>query len=333
MAPSVATAAPDATRDVESQAPTGKIHVIHDDDGSRDGTAALLYLLSRPEVSLDAISISYGEAHPQVYVQHIGRMLADLEIPAIPLGAGQDSPLAAATPFPDWLRQLSDSFWNITLPNADEAIPFQPAPELLVKTINEAAEPATLFVTGPFTNLAQALRIDPGIRGNIAAVYVMGGAVYAPGNIRNLIPEAENTVAEWNIYADPQAAKEAFESGLEIYLVPLDATSQVLFRFEDTTAWRAGDEKADLVADLYDIMFNEYGFTALDVFDLTSAVVMLNPEVCDFEPLHLDVVTAAGDTAGQTLVVPDAGPNAHVCLRPRADLAKQDLNETFSAPE
>jgi inosine-uridine nucleoside N-ribohydrolase len=72
---------------VEPTSPARKILLIYDDDGSRDGTAALLYLLSRPEIPIEAISISYGEAHPNVYIQHIGRVLDNFRIQDFPLGA------------------------------------------------------------------------------------------------------------------------------------------------------------------------------------------------------------------------------------------------------
>jgi pyrimidine-specific ribonucleoside hydrolase len=326
------TSIPNNNGSIQPSLSSQKLRVIYDDDGSRDGTAALLYLLSRPEVSIDAISVSYGEAHPKVYIQHIGHLLASLGIQGIPLGAGQDAPLAGGMAFPDWLRQLSSSFWNIPLPNAGTTVPFEDAPKLMVSTINQASEPVTLLVIGPFTNLAKALRMDPGIRKKIAAVYIMGGAVHSPGNIGNLIQGSSNKVAEWNIYADPQAAKEAFDAGLNMYLVPLDATSQVLFRKEDIASWHRGNKAAQLVAQLYDIMFNEYGFKELDVFDLTAAVMMVNPELCAFELLHLDVVTDAGNTTGQTLVVPNGEQNIHVCLAPRVDLTRQQLNDTFSTP-
>jgi len=307
-----------------------KTFVIYDDDGSRDGMVALLYLLSHPEISIEAANISYGEAHPELYVQHTGRVLDQLGITDIPLGAGQDKPLAVGVPFPDWLRGLSDKFWDYPVPNAAKTYPFQNAPELMVSVINQAPGPVTIFLSGPFTNLAQALRLDPGIRNNIAAVYFMGGAVNVPGNITNLISDSKNRVAEWNILADPQAAKEVFESGLEMYMVPLDATNKVIMRQEDIRPWHQGDEKADMAADLYDIMFNNYGFQSAEIFDLTASVLMVQPELCDFQPVHLDVITDQGDTLGQTAVVPDAEPNVHACLEPNADGIRQNLNETFS---
>jgi purine nucleosidase/pyrimidine-specific ribonucleoside hydrolase len=176
----------------------------------------------------------------------------------------------------------------------------------------------TLFVSGAFTNLAQALRLDPGIKDNIAAVYFMGGAARSPGNIRGLDPGSSNTVAEWNIYVDPQAAREVFESGLDLYMIPLDATGQVMLSQEEITPWHTGGKGGDLAADLYDILFTDLGLDTVEVFDLTAAVIMARPELCGFESLHMDVVTEAGNTSGQTRIAPDGEPNIHVCLEPDA---------------
>ena len=308
------------------------ISIIYDDDGSRDGTVALLYLLSEPEIAMKAVNISYGEAHPDIYIQHIGRLLEAVGYPHIPLGTGQDAPLGNGTPFPDWLRQLCDNFWNFQLPNADKTYSVQNAPELMVSSINQSVEPVTIFMSGTFTSLAQALRLDLGIKENISAVYIMGGAVYVPGNITNLIPDSNNKVAEWNIISDPQAAEEVLNAGLDMYLIPLDATNKVLFHQNDIQSWHNGDQKAKFSAELYDIMFNEYGWEQAEIFDLGAAVIMVEPEACEFQPLHLDIITDDGNNLGQTAVDPDSEPNINVCLDPNAELIMQVLNEIFSNP-
>ena len=230
------------TSTVELPPSARELHLIYDDDGSRDGTVALLYLLSEPEVDMKAVNISYGEAHPDIYIQYIGRMLDAAGHADIPLGAGQDGPVGNGTPFPDWLRQLCDNFWNYPLPNAGNTYPVQFAPDLMVDTINQSPEPVTVFMSGTFTSLAQALRIDPGIQEKIDAVYIMGGAVYVPGNITNLIPDSSNKVSEWNLISDPVAAAEVFDAGLEMYLVPLDSTNKVIFQKEDIQPWHDGDQ-------------------------------------------------------------------------------------------
>jgi pyrimidine-specific ribonucleoside hydrolase len=319
---------PGATRD-----PATVLPVIFDDDGSQDGTAALAYLLSHPGVSIKAITISYGEAHPDVYVQHIARKLDSLGIEGIPLGAGQDAPLAGSNAFPDWLRESSNDFGGLPIPNADKTYPVQDAAELIVTTVNESPEPVTIFLSGAQTNLAQALRLDPGIAENIAAVYIMGGALDVEGNIKGLVPESDNEVAEWNIYADPQAASEVFASGLPLYLVPLDATNQVTLDAEDIEPWRDGGPTADFAVEIYEGVLEDWGGSDAAIWDLMTAAIMLDPSLCGFQSLHLDVITAEGATSGQTVAAAESTPNVEVCLSPDVSRIKQTLTDVFSTSE
>lgn len=324
-APAQPTAAPTAAH---RPASTG-LPVIFDDDGSPDGTAALLYLLSDPAASVQAAVISHGEAHPQVYIQHIGRMLEDLGISGMPLGAGQESALNPGEDFPDWLRQSSDHFWGLPVPNAAKTYPTQDAARLMVSLLNQAPAPVAVFISGSNTDLAQALRLDPGIRKHISAVTIMGGAVYVPGNLTDFSANPANVSAEWNIYIDPLAASEVFESGLPIVLVPLDATNLVNARMADTSQWRGG-KPGELAAKLYDQLLGGSSTKEMGLWDVMTAEIMLHPELCGMVPLHLKVITDPGNTYGQTLVLADGKPNTQVCLKPDVAGIKQTLIEAFA---
>jgi purine nucleosidase/pyrimidine-specific ribonucleoside hydrolase len=231
------------------------------------------------------------------------------------------------------MRQLSDDFWTVRLPNQDRSYPVQDAVQLMVTAINESPVPVTVFSSGPLTSLALAMQTSPGIRDNIEAVYVMGGAVNVPGNIPGLEPNSTNTVAEWNLYVDPQAAHEVFTSGLDLYLVPLDATDQVTINIEDTRLWRTGGKAAGYAADLYDHSFVNYGMKVTEIWDLLATVVMVDPELCRFQRLSLEVVTAQGNAAGQLVSQPGGAPNVSVCLQPDPDLVRQRMIEVFSGSE
>jgi len=305
--------------------------VIFDDDGSPDGTTALFYLLSHPEVNLLSISISYGEAHPPVYIQHIGRKLDEFGITGIPLGAGQDTLPFGGGDFPEWMRRSSNDFWGLPVTYMERTYPEENAAWLMIQVVNNAPRPVTIFISGPSTNLAQALGIYPEISENIAAVYIMGGAVYVPGNISDLLPNSENTVAEWNIYGDPQSARQVFESGIPIFLVPLDATNQVSVNSSDTAQWRQGGNTADFAADIYEGVMNSGNPNGAQVWDLMTAAIMVNPDLCAFEPLHLEVINTIGPTSGQTMVVPNEEPNVNVCLQPDIQGIHENLVEIFSS--
>ncbi len=200
----------------------------------------------------------------------------------------------------------------------------------MVQTIFTSQEPVTLLVSGALTNLAQALRTEPGIKSNIAAVYIMGGAVYVPGNITGLLPESDNQVAEWNIFVDPLAAAEVFSSGLPLYLVPLDATNQVILTRKEIQTWRKGGSIPDFAADIYETRMNDWGRDQIEMWDLVTAELMMNPSHCDFVPLKLDVVTNEGNAEGQTKIS-DGDPNVYVCLSPDAGIIKSTLASVFSS--
>lgn len=304
--------------------------VIFDDDGSPDGTTALLYFLANPNSYVKSASISFGEAYPEIYIQHIGRILDDFGIHDIALGAGQAGPLAGDNSFPEYSRQAANDFWGFPLPNAEKTYDVSDAAELIVSILSQSAEPVTVFVSGPCTNLAQALRLDPTIKEKISAVFIMGGAVNVRGNIDDLVADSGNVTAEWNIYGDPQAAKEVFESGLNIFLVPLDATNQVLIGKEDTQIWRQGGKVSDFAAYIYDVLMSYRGRDEFMIWDLMTAVLAIDPELCEFQPLHLEVITEDGATSGQTLVSSNQSPTINVCLQPNISGIKEMLRNVFS---
>jgi len=89
-------------------------------------------------------------------------------------------------------------------------------------------------------------------------------------------------------------------------------------------------EIANFAADIYDGLMDSTGKEEFYIWDLMASEVMLNHALCDFTPLHLDVITEESDHFGQTVVVPNEEPNINVCLKPKVDLIKQGLIDAFS---
>jgi purine nucleosidase/pyrimidine-specific ribonucleoside hydrolase len=310
----VATVRPLPT--VSAQGPTP---LIVDDDGSPDGMVALLYFLRNPLFDVKAVTVSAGEAHPDVFLPKLQRLMAGLGRADIPVGAGRATPLQGSNAFPEPWRQASDDFWGVDYPEATPSLELASASDLIVDTIKASPRPVTLFVSGMHTNLAEALRLDPGIAANIEAVYVMGGSLRVPGNIHNDWPDIDNTVSEWNIWVDPLAADEVFTSGLPIHLAPLDATNQVRWTESDARQWGAGGSpEAALAVDLLRMMLDSWSSSSVYLWDLVPAVWATDPKVCPEVPRSVDVVVAAGPDQGRT-VITDRSPNAAVCLGPDRD--------------
>lgn len=309
------------------------LRVIWDSDGSLDGVIGLLYFLQHPNISVDALTVSCGEAYPDIYIANLPRMLARIGRELIPIAAGRATPLAGSNAFPQPWRAAINAFLGIDLPEVDDPIHPLPAAELIVKVLNESPSPVTLFVCGTHTNLAEALRLDPSIKNKIASVQVMGGALYVPGNIESEWPEIHNRVAEWNIWVDPLAASEVFDAGLSLYITPLDATNQVVWTSDDADTWEAsGTPEGKLAAEIlrgYLDLLHDYFPEGMYLWDLLATVNVTNPDLCQGEQVHIQVVTEPGDEEGRTAVVRGQPANATAYLTPKADEIKQLVARTL----
>ncbi|NES66871.1 MAG: nucleoside hydrolase, partial [Okeania sp. SIO2D1] len=317
--------------------------LIFDDDGSQDGMTALAYVLGNPQYDVQAITIAQGIARPEIFVDNVELMLGRLGVTGIPVGVGRSDPLEGNNVFPDFIRDASDTFWApfVTLPDEAPPVETSSAPELIVETINNSPEPVAILATGPLTNIAEALRIDPTIVDNISVLQIMGGAVFVEGNLPVLPdpPFSTNLEAEFNIWIDPVAAQEVFEfgdDGLNILLTPLDATNQIEFDADDYQAWLDTDTPESLIA----AEFLDFALEVIQsdndpnpVWDLVAAINLAEPEFSEETPLRIEIDTDSdpGDTQGDMVVVADGTPNVNVSLDPSFDNLSFDASEVFSA--
>ncbi len=137
----------------------------------------------------------------------------------------------------------------------------------LIDTLR-AAKPhsITIAMLGPQTNLALALIQDPEITQGIKEVVVMGGAHFNGGNI--------TPVAEFNLFADPQAAEVVLKSGVKLTYLPLDVTHKILTsdeRLKKIAALNnnAGKVVGDILNDYVKGDMEHYGIPGGPVHDAT----------------------------------------------------------------
>lgn len=309
------------------------IPVIWDDDGSPDGIIALLYLLKHPEYQVEAITVACGEAHTELFAENLTRMLTRAGYSGIPVAAGRETPLEGDNAFPDEWRGATDIFWEADLPEAESQVDTRMASLVIVDIVKSSPVPVTIFLTGNHTNLAEALRLDPSIAQNINLVEVMGGALNVPGNIASDYPAIQNHVAEWNIWVDPVAADEVFQSGIPIQLMPLDATNYVIWHEEDAAAWEGtGSREGILAAEILRWMLRSWFPTGVYAWDVVAAVDMTDPEHCSHFDHYVWVDTAQGDEQGRTIIDDNQPPNMNVCEIPNERNIKNALLEVFELP-
>lgn len=180
--------------------------VLLDADTGVDDALAIAYLVDHPEVELVGIACSAGNVSVDRVVANTAAVLDLFGAPGIPIAVGAAHPLIGAmTAFADDVHGES-GLGAADLPASARAIDPRTAAQLWIDTVR--AEPGRIvgLVTGPLTNLALAIRLDPGIVDLLAGLVIMGGSFDHRGNVGG--------TAEWNIFVDPEAAKvvlDAFE--------------------------------------------------------------------------------------------------------------------------
>jgi pyrimidine-specific ribonucleoside hydrolase len=310
MAADPPTAPPVAAATAVPRQPDARPVVI-DTDMAADDWLAILYLLQRPDIAVQAITVSgTGEAHCGPGVANARGLLALAGYPAIPVSCGRETPLRGDHAFPAAWREGSDGLEGLRLPAATGPAETRPAPALLAAVIEAAPRPVTLLALGPLTNVAEALQSTPGLGAKLAGITIMGGAVTVPGNIAESAVPVANPHAEWNIYIDPYAAGIVFQSGVPLTLIPLDATNHV--PVNPAFYARIKAQHTTLAATfVYDLLTKNPDFVRSGEYwfwDSLTATTLTDPDLVTFQEMRLRVIEAEGPESGRTLSVADGVP-------------------------
>ncbi len=306
---------------------------IIDTDMALDDWMALIYLLHEPAVEVRAITIAAtGECHARPALDTALRLLALTGGTDIPVAAGRRTPLRGRQRFPLIVRLGMDVRLGLSLPRPRGRPARLRAVELLRQTILESPEPVTIVALGPLTNLAELLLTHPGLAGRIAMIYAMGGALWVPGNIRDLRPQADNPYAEWNMFIDPYAADVVLRSGAPVTLVPLDATADapLTAAFAERCAAAqqtpAGRFLHQIIGRLRTLAADRPFF----FWDPLTAALAVEDWFGRYTELRLGVVQTLGREQGR--VVEDAGGGlVRVCTHANAAVFEQIYLDTVNA--
>lgn len=271
--------------------------VIIDTDMTTDDWMAILYILNDPDIEVEAITVTgtgFGACDSGTYIA-LG-LLAMTEYGNVPVSCWTDTPLMGENPIPPEWRVTMEAAEALDLPEggvvaADNAV------ELFTGTIENASQNITVLALGPLTNVGAALEANPALTEKIDMIYIMGGAVDVPGSGVS----EENATAEWNIYADPHAARLVFDSGAPITLVPLDATNEAPVTPEFVERLATGNTPETqfiheaLGGNAESIENGSYYF-----WDPLAAAVLTNPELVTLESRNVSVIDEPGPDYGRT---------------------------------
>ncbi len=189
-----------------------------------DDGLALMLALTSPELRILGVTTVAGNESVERATVDALRLLEIANRTDIPVYQGADMPLVheksefAMTSYGKW--------WSDEPPPpppggfAQKRAERESAVEFIVKTVMAAPGEVTLIAIGPLTNVAMAMRMEPGFIASVKQLVIMGGAVaLLPDGAGNITPNAE-----FNFWVDPEAAKAVLRSGIPIMLSPLNVS-------------------------------------------------------------------------------------------------------------
>jgi len=272
------------------------IPIILDCDPGHDDALAIALAAARPELELLAITTVAGNAPLDRTTRNALRVLTLLGRGDIPVAAGADRPLVREPWVP--VEFHGDSGLDgADLPEPSAGPIERTALELMSALVRDADAPLTLVATGPLTNVALLLRAAPGVHERIASISLMGGSLGA-GNT--------TAAAEFNIWADPEAAAIVFDSGIPIVMSGLDVTHQGLvlpadIARLDALGTRAGHVFADLMRFFAVHHRDRYGWDGPPIHDAVAVAWLADPDLVVGRQVRIDIETTGIHSRGRTV--------------------------------
>lgn len=288
-----------------------RLPLIIDTDPGVDDTTALIMSLAWENFDIRAITTVGGNVELK-YTSANAMNITELCEREIPVAKGAEGPLYKTLTTASHIHGIN-GMGSLVLPAAEKAFMVKPALDVIYDEALAAGGALRILTLGPLTNLGAALLKYPDLAGKIHSVVAMGGSM----GIGNVTP-----AAEFNIYADPDAAKIVFDSGICVTMVGLDVTVKTVVTIEDNNKIRAIDNPvAQVVAALNDYALSKespFNSKGAIMHDPLAAAVFMDPTVIKTEHWPVVVDCREGLTRGATLVdrygVTDKRPNVHVAV-------------------
>jgi inosine-uridine nucleoside N-ribohydrolase len=214
--------------------------IILDCDPGHDDAVALLLALASPELELVGVTTVSGNQTLEKTTANALRVLDFVDRTDVPVHAGADRPLVRERFVAAYVHGET-GLDGPDLPPPKTNARDQHAVAFIAEQVRARAGRLTLVPTGPLTNVALLLALEPDARPE--RIVLMGGAI-GEGN--------RTPAAEFNIWADPEAARRVFGSGIDVTMIGLDVTHRALITDDHTEELRTAGRTGRLVAELMD---------------------------------------------------------------------------------
>lgn len=273
--------------------------IIIDCDPGHDDAMAILWALSFEEIEVKAVTTVAGNASIEKVTNNAIKVLTKAKRIDIPVAQGLNEPLVRnllKTNFGTSVHGES-GLDGPKLPESGFKKSKLCAYEMMIKVLEESEKKVTIVGIGPLSNIAVLLKLRPDLKEKIECISIMGG-----GTIGNWTP-----AAEYNIYADAEAAYIVFNSGVPIIMSGLDVTQKAYITRQENELLRGqGDEISVFVAELIDY-FGRYHYEVeklkgCTLHDPTAIAALVHPEWFKGIKCNVDIEIDGGLTKGMTVV-------------------------------
>ncbi|MFL9924992.1 nucleoside hydrolase [Herbaspirillum lusitanum] len=268
--------------------------VILDCDPGHDDAINIMLACASPELELMAVTTTYGNVSLE-RTTYNARVIREM--------IGHDFPICAGAELPLMRNRLSaeschgaSGLDGPDLPKPVRDVEPMHAVNFIIESVFRYPHQIKILPTGPLTNLALAMRLEPKIIPLIQEVVLMGGSV----DVGNWSP-----AAEYNILCDPHAARVVFESAAPVTMFGLNITHQAIASPARVDAFRKlGTRNGEFAAVLLEF-FREhheqrYGWDGGALHDPMTAAYLIKPELFEFRDMHVAVETQEGSSYGRT---------------------------------
>ena len=277
--------------------------IIDADPGIGDAIAVVLAILD-PEIDLLALTATGGIVSGEDATRNLQALVETLDPPKLPRIGGSTAGRArvdqdfAATAVSyeelngprgmgDWQFRVAD------LHNRHES------GKLIADIVRTHPNEVTLLTLGPLTNVELACERMPDLLSRIKGLVCLGGSVEVGGDV--------TAVAEFNVYADPEAARTILRSPATKTLVPLDVSSRVVLTFEqfDHLPSAEGSAVGRLLHELLPFSLRAHhqhlGVEGVRLHEVAALAAVSRPDLFETRPMAIDVETTGELTRGMTV--------------------------------
>lgn len=292
----------------------GPIPVIVDTDFAmppHDDCMALMLALQSPEIEILGVTTVAGNESVETATADALRMLEIANRASIPVYKGADMPLVheksdyAVRKYGKWYANdppiPPPGGFAARKAEAEAAVSF------IVRTVMSRPQQVTIVAIGPLTNIAGAIRAEPGFVDNVKQLLIMGGAVaFLPDGAGNITPNAE-----FNFWVDPEAARVTLRSGIPIELSPLNVSRKSALTRDWYEKMVAIDTPLTrLLKDTLGRRFDAEPDRSWFMYDQIAMASLIDPGLVTSQRLYVDVNIDHGISYGVSVGGQDIWPGA-----------------------